>query len=553
MTPAPLPVLIIGAGPTGLILGLTLLQHGIQVRIVEKDPNRQPGQRGAGLQPRTLEMLHFLGVLDEVLAKALNTMPIKDYKLPGGKEVRRTIEMSPFELPTPTIPYPNAMLLGQYNSEAILRSHIERLGGKIESGTGLLGIEQHPDRVDATLVTKVGETEKTETVACHYLVGADGAKGIVRKQLGLSFIGETRLEGQALIGLIQVQGLDTDHYHQWGNSIWDNGLGLMPTERQPYFSFFFSSEKVDVRDLLTDTAGLREAIHNACERDDLVFGECEAVTLYRPNIRVVDRFGKGRVFVAGDAAHVHSPAGGQGLNSGVQDSFNLAWKLALVEKGLADPSLLETYTEERLPVIAAMLQKSTRLFDAMRKSKEEGWKRGGDLRQLGVNCRWSSIVVDERTPKPEDSESVNPYGSGTDGDLRAGDRAPDAPGLVPVHGGETMSLFGIFHPYHHTVLLFNLPTQETERVVDAAKKYPANTIKAVSILPQGTPDSEAVRQTDLVLVDGEGHAFAAYQVSPQKATIIIVRPDGVTGGIVYGSDGLEKYFRVVFSAVGDAA
>lgn len=223
----------------------------------------------------------------------------------------------------------------------------------------------------------------------------------------------------------------------------------------------------------------------------------------------------------------------------------------LVEKGVAVPSLLDTYTEERLPVIAAMLQKSTRLYDAMRKSEEEGWQRGGDLRQLGVNYRWSSIVVDERTPKPESADSVNPYGSGTDGELRAGDRAPEAPGLTPVVGGEATSLFSAFRPDHHTVLLFNLPTQDAEQIIKATKKYPTGLVKTAVIFPQGTSNPEAVGQPDLAFVDSDGHAFTAYQVSPEKPAIVIVRPDGVIGGIVYGLDGLRKYFRGVFSAVGD--
>ncbi|KZT67147.1 monooxygenase [Daedalea quercina L-15889] len=553
MASSPLPVLVAGAGPTGLVLGLTLLQNGVQVRIIDKDPDRHPGQRGSGLQPRTLEMFRFLGVLDDVLVKALGIMPICQYKLPGGTEVLKiTSAASMIEAATPTIPYPNAKLLGQYNTEAILRSHIERLGGTVEYGTELRFFEQHPDHVEAELFTNVGETEKTETVACHYLVGSDGARGIVRKELGLAFVGETAPGRQVLIGLVEVHGLEATQWHLWGD-VWNNGMGMMPTERQSYFSFFISRADQDVRDLFADKDALRQAMRKACERDDLVFGEFDAVSLYRPNIRMVDTFGKGKVFVAGDAAHVHSPAGGQGLNSSVQDAFNLAWKLALVEKGVAAPSLLDTYTEERLPVIAAMLQKSTRLYDAMRKSEEEGWKRGGDLRQLGVNYRWSSIVVDERTAKPESADSVNPYGSGTDGDLRAGDRAPEAPGLGPVVGGEATSLFSVFRPDCHTVLLFNLPAQDAEQMIQATKKYPTGLVKTAVIFPQGTSNPEVVGQPDLAFVDSDGHAFAVYQVSPEKPAIVIVRPDGVIGGVVYGSDGLSKYFRGVFSAVGDEA
>lgn len=231
--------------------------------------------------------------------------------------------------------------------------------------------------------------------------------------------------------------------------------------------------------------------------------------------------------------------------------YNLAWKLTLVEKHAASPSLLSTYNEERLPVIAAMLQKSTLLFNAIQKGLEEGWRRSSDLLQLGVNYRWSSIVVDERTPKPKGPQEVNPYGDGADGSLRAGDRAPDATGLVPRDGGAPTALFDVFGPGHHTVLLFGLPVEETERVLSLTKKTPAGLIKTVAIAAQGASETKvtASGQPDISAVDKDGHAFAGYQVPLDKPTIVVVRPDGVVGGIVYGVDGFGKYFKAVFSAV----
>ena len=148
--------------------------------------------------------------------------------------------------------------------------------------------------------------------------------------------------------------------------------------------------------------------------------------------------------------------------------INLSWKLSLVEKGYAAPSLLDTYTEERAPVIAEMLKKSTKLFDEAQRVKADGtnveqaWHRGSELHMLGVNCRWSSIVLDERTPK--ESIPVDPYGvTRIDPNvslLRAGERAPDAPGLQVVGAGdsdgqETTSLLDIFGPSYHTALIFS--------------------------------------------------------------------------------------------------
>ena len=238
------------------------------------------------------------------------------------------------------------------------------------------------------------------------------------------------------------------------------------------------------------------------------------------------------------------------LRSNDSHQFNLAWKLALAAKGLAAPSLLSTYTEERLPVIAAMLEKSTLLHDAIQKADNAGWRRGGDLRQLGVNYRWSSIVVDERTPKPCGHQDVDPYGSGTDGSLRAGDRAPEAPGLVLVGDGAQTSLFDVFGPSHHTVLLFNLSAElMTERLLAKMKAYPAGLIKTVEVFPQGMSGSRVIGQPDVAVVDEDGYAFAGYQVTQEHPTIVIVRPDGYVGGIVYGLPGVEKYFTSVFAVV----
>ena len=200
-------------------------------------------------------------------------------------------------------------------------------------------------------------------------------------------------------------------------------------------------------------------------------------------------------------------------------------------------------------MIAAMLQKSTLLFNAMRKGGEEGWKRGGELTQLGVNYRWSSIVVDERTPKPQGPEEVNPYGDESDKSLRAGDRAPDAPALLPVGGGTPTALFNIFRPTHHTALLFSLPAEETERVLAVAKRFPEGLVKTTEIIPQGSSDQEVVGKPDLAVVDSEGHAFTGYLVSQDKPTIFIVRPDGVIGGIVEGVNGFQRYFETVFGAL----
>ncbi|EEB89581.1 hypothetical protein MPER_12302 [Moniliophthora perniciosa FA553] len=239
---------------------------------------------------------------------------------------------------------------------------------------------------------------------------------------------------------------------------------------------------------------------------------------------MANKFGEGRVFIIGDAAHVHSPTGGQGMNSGVQDAFNLSWKLALVQKGLAPQSLLESYTTERLPVIAAMLEMTTTLMqqDLAQTGNATRFQRGFETRQLGVTYRRSPILVDERYR--DENETVDPYRSGLDGTAHAGDRAPEAPGLKHLDSGKKTSIF--------------------EESLEFVAKYPKNLVKSVLVSPQGSALSSISDKIlpDYVFIDGDGHAYKNYRVQPGDEFIVVVRPDGYIGALAKGTSGLKEYF-----------
>ena len=288
---------------------------------------------------------------------------------------------------------------------------------------------------------------------------------------------------------------------------------------------------------------------------------------------MVNKFGEGRVFVAGDAAHVHSPAGGQvncrrhaisppkvltinqGGNSSIQDSFNLAWKMALVCQGYSSSSLLDSYNEERLPVIAQMLSISTTIHKKMGTFDSSQFERGGRLMQLGVNYRGSSILVDERNDSGSDSDGNVDFYT-VDRFVRAGDRAPDAPGLSGNSGPSR--LFDIFKPYQHTALLFATgdEIEKTKSVTQTLQRHPPGTIRSVLLYPQGAILCKNVADfgADLVLEDQSGHAFEGYGITKDTnagsgLTVVIVRPDGVIGSIVYGVEGVHKYFEIIFRSI----
>ncbi|TFY77391.1 hypothetical protein EWM64_g6621 [Hericium alpestre] len=388
-------VLIVGSGPTGLVDVLTLAQNGVDVRIIEKLPYFPIGQRGAGIMPRSLEVYRYLGILDDVKKAGIPFLEWLHYE--GGKPVTQ-FPVMPFEDPTPIYPETSARcilwiikylyreknnpwLLGQDAACRILRDHLKKLGVEVELSTDLLNLEQGADSVMATNA-KVGAEEK---ITARYVVGADGAKGIVRKLLNLTFLGETRDTVHMIIGDTAVTGLDDKADRTATDNV--------------YFTMLYGAD-LDYQRALEDHDYLRAFAYRVARMPALNIGEIKTIADHRPNMRVVNTFQQGRVFVAGDAAHVQSATGGQGMNSAIMDAFNLAWKLALAVKGLTAPGLLDSYTTECLPVITEMQRLTTALLNKAFGAASP-WHRPRVLTQLGVHYRWSSVVVDLVEPRGE--------------------------------------------------------------------------------------------------------------------------------------------------------
>ncbi|KAH7930840.1 hypothetical protein BV22DRAFT_1138378 [Leucogyrophana mollusca] len=545
-TSSPAPVLVAGAGPAGLVAALTLLRNGVSVRIIDKEPHYRIGQRGPGIFPRSLELFHFLGVpeVDEV---GRPVPLLRTYK-PGSIELLKTFPMSPYREPTPAIP----IVIGQQTLEAILRSHLEKFGVFVELGSELRSFEQNGDGVVVLVAKRQGSEEVVETIEASWLIGTDGARGVTRKQLGLTFLGETRKEVRLVTGDIRLKGkgLDTVHWHNFSSQGEKGEKSLMyrPTKEvgEDGFQFVLMGQEFDVAKLATDKEALFAAMRELTGTE-IEFKELVWASEFSPNIRMVNKFGEGRVFVAGGtSASVHSPTGGQGLNSSVQDAFNLGWKIALVQKGLSPVSLLSTYTAERLPVIAEMLEITTALLN---KSVEEATAetaltRGQKLYMLGVNYRYSPIVVDEFS----DAGPVDAYGLVQEGVLVAGDRAPDAPKLIR-SDGEATRLFDVFRPAYHTVLIFapDTASASADRLLSALSRYESSVLRSAVVLPASAAWSSTA--ADLTLVDEGGYAYGGYLVKEGETRVVVVRPDGVVGAIVSGVQGLEKYFGLVFNSL----
>lgn len=372
-------VLIVGAGPTGLTLALDLLRRGISCRLVEAAETPFSGSRGKGIQPRTLEIFDDLGIIEPILAV-------------GGLYPRLRIHLGPLSMragslgsskpPTESTPYPNLWMVPQSRTEAILRDRLHAFGGRVEFNRAIVTIQQDQNGVDATFLNG-------ETVRADYLVGCDGGRSTVRKSLGLKLEGEGFDEKPMLVADVEIEGLDRSDWHIWPLAK-GGALGLCPLPNTTLFQLTAKAGTIG-----TD---LEEVVHRVTRRR---VGRVAWKSIYQPAVRMVDRYRVGRVFLAGDAAHVHPPAGGQGLNTGVQDAYNLGWKLAHVLRGGPD-SLLDSYESERLPIAAAVLGLSKRLHQT------RSIKRGDMTDQLALHYRSSSL------------SSGNALGS-----LQPGDRMPD--------------------------------------------------------------------------------------------------------------------------------
>ena len=415
-------VLIAGAGPTGLTLAIELARRDILCRVIDAASGPAKSSRGKGVQPRTLEVFEDLGVLDAVQAA-------------GGLYPRFRVHAGPFSFaagrlnkvvePSSSVPFPNLWLLPQWRTEEILRARLERLGSHVEFGASLTSFDQDTGGVTATISTVAG----IERVRADYLVGCDGGHSVVRKVLGVRFEGEELPARPVVLADVEIDGLDSEYLARLAAR---EGLYPRRSVHWPELRNFSSPRLCQsAGSPPTPTEdGIHEFIESRIGKDGVRVGCVTWASVFRPHVRMVDRYRVARVLLAGDAAHVHPPSGGQGLNTGIQDAYNLGWKLAHVLRGASD-TLLDSYESERLPIAASVLGLSKRLM------LKASTRRGAETQQLELHYRGSSLAIDD-AEKPCR--------------VQAGDRAPDAP---CVDGdGVQRRLFEIFRGTHLTLLAF---------------------------------------------------------------------------------------------------
>ena len=504
-----LPVLVVGAGPSGLVLALELARRNTQVRVIEAAPEPLLASKAKGLQPRTLEIFEDLGLIDQVQEDGGEFPRWRSYDGPKLMWEKAIWELLGRGKPVavPARPYPATWMIPQWRTEDILRNALLDHGIEVEFGTEFLWSEEGPDEVTAT----VRVDGREETIECRYLVGADGANSAVRKALGIAYSGQTSADELYIVADVKAGALEQGHWMNWAPGGDKNRrLSLCPLPHSDYFQLVAPlPPDQPLPELSLET--LQALFDERSGRSDIRLSDARWIVAHRPNTRLADAMRDGRVFLVGDAAHSAPTSPGQGLNISVQDAYNLGWKLAAVIQG-ADPALLDTYEEERRPIAAGVLGMLAQALIEKGIPAEEAQERQrhiqDDIFHLDHNYRGASLSIDRR---------------GDDGILRAGDRAPDGP--VTGMSGRPVRLFELLRGTHVMVLNFVSGTKDL-----ASALAPQIGLRAVVIPP--TAANHAIRR--------------AYGVTDAGPTLFLIRPDGYVGVRSDRADDLQAWLHRVF-------
>lgn len=520
-------MLIVGAGPTGLTLAAELSACGVTFRIVDRAPDAVHESRALAIQARTLEVLTRLGASPELVAAGDPATVLLLHS------VKRTTPIRLFEEGLDETAYPFLLFLSQAETERILLDRFAGSGVGVERDVGLLHLAQSDHQVTCTVRTPQGEEE----IRARYVVGCDGAHSAVRHSAGIEFSG-TAFPQTFVIADLEADGLQAGRVHAYVSE-----AGMM---------FFFPLGSpatwrllamVPQGDQVADpTLESVQAIVAQYTRDTVVLHDPVWVTDFSVHSRRAEQFRKGRVLLAGDAAHIHSPAGAQGMNTGIQDAVNLGWKLAMVSQGLATTDLLDSYERERLPVASSVLRMTNRAFRVATSSNPLLRKvrarvpaavlplvlRVGVLRKIGFRIISQLCIRYRHSPLCVEGRPRLRRGP------HAGDRFPDAP--ITVDGTQS-TLHANLSPTRFDLLLCGPADSWTDR--EPTDEWPEVRLARLS-----------ATESPGVWTDPTGLALRRLGLGEVDAAHYLVRPDGYIGYRARGTDlsGLRAHLRSVFNA-----
>jgi 2-polyprenyl-6-methoxyphenol hydroxylase-like FAD-dependent oxidoreductase len=352
--PAKVDVLIVGAGPTGLMLGNQLGRRGVRAIVIDRNPGPSIHSKALGVQARTLEIYSHLGIAEQALELGMRATGANLWV-----EGRRAARVPLGDIGRDLSPYPFLLILGQDDNERLLGESLHHGGTDVQWNTELVDLSQNPERVCATLKRTGGSPQEIEA---DWIAGCDGAHSAVRSLSKINFVGapyervffiaDTQVTGPMAPGELNIY-LWRGGFHLFfpmrGSDHW-RVVGILPPDLVDRDDLDFDLVFPSVR---------KEA------GSSLLLQACSWFSTYRIHHRRAERFRDRRCFLLGDAAHIHSPVGAQGMNTGLQDAYNLAWKLALVTSGRAGGRLLDSYENERVPVADRLLKTTDQAFSVL--------------------------------------------------------------------------------------------------------------------------------------------------------------------------------------------
>jgi 2-polyprenyl-6-methoxyphenol hydroxylase-like FAD-dependent oxidoreductase len=532
----PLDVLIVGAGPTGLTLAAQLRSFGISFRIIDRNPERTHESRALAVQARSLEVLQSLG-LGEMLVERGKASARLTIHFENALPVQTTLG----EFAASDTRFPFILFVSQAETEAVLGDHLAVAGVVIERGVELIDFAAVGDAMDCVLRAADGQEER---VLARFVAGCDGAHSTVRKRATISFQGDA-YRHDFLLGDVEVDGpITSNTLHAFAGR---SGVAVFFPLRSPRTwrviamagaARHIERERGAPEESLSSALSLQElqATADRATGGQLRLRDPAWLARFRLHHRQAEHYRAGRVFLVGDAAHIHSPVGGQGMNTGIQDAWNLGWKLALVVQGRANPFLLDSYEAERWPVGRFLLRYTDRLFGIFVRAMSAGamaaWIRrnvaarvlprvlaSSRLRasafrfvsELGIHYRDSKLVT-EGVPQL----TVGP---------RAGERLPDA---KLVCAGTIVHLQAALSGRFLNLLLCGPPDRwDGPKVAALGARY-ASLLNIHYLAKDESPG---------ILVDASGDALARLGLRRDaELAQYLVRPDGYIGFRCAGSD-----------------
>lgn len=504
-------VLVVGAGPVGLLLGTELQRDGVAVSVIDTMPARGFFCKALGITPRTLEIFDDLGIVDRAIEAGVWLTGVETW-VDGARVPARSMQV-----PEQGLPY-GSLSLAQYETERLLEAAFTEHGGRVHYGFKLDSFVETDEGVEAFLTGPKGEAR---TVRCRWLVGCDGSHSKVRLALGLSY------EGAQFPQTFALADVDVDWDHPRGPMYrfeWSDAaraktsVAAVPVRgsaRRYRLSMIVPDEHsaslagVAAPDFDTMRALLLPSLPEGTQLSSMRWS-----SVYRVSHRIASGYGHGRVFIAGDAAHIHPPVGGQGMNTGLQDAHNLAWKLAYVAKGLAHPKLLDSYSAERHPVGVDVVQSTSAALNAVlaRQAANPAMRET----QLLVTYRGSPIVADMCADA--DPELPAP-----------GERLPDACGLSQRFVGRPRRLHEFTGHGRHVLLGYvDAAGAQVDAFVDGYRALAGLLPDAASAVLVAAPGCDVSGgELTTVLTDTKGEFAAACRAS--GGMVWIVRPDGHIG------------------------